>query len=142
MTTGTGIFATDAEGFTSALMNPSIIPANEKIGNILADGTAASEKLDVLQEYAPDGDHIRNEIIIPKNSSLLTPEYDKGTGKISFLDRSLMQIAEYSETGYTAIDVLNLQRAKHGLEAIPLSDFSPELQAVHTAVKDLSLIHI
>lgn len=136
LTTGTGIFATDAEGFTSALMNPSIIPANEKIGNILADGTAASEKLDVLQEYAPDGDHIRNEIIIPKNSSLLTPEYDKGTGKISFLDRSLMQIAEYSETGYTAIDVLNLQRAKHGLEAIPLSDFSPELQAVHTAVKD------
>ena len=131
-----GIFATDAEGFVSQLMNPVVLAQNEQIGSILADGTAARNKLDVLQQYAPDGDHIRNEIIIPKNSTLLTPKYDEGTNKISQLPRSLMQIAEFSETGYTAIDVLNLQRAKHGLDSIPLSDFSPELQALHTAVKD------
>ena len=135
-TAGQGIFATDAEGFTSQLMNPVVLSKDEQIGSILADGTAARNKLDVLQQYAPDGDHIRNEIIIPKNSTLLTPKYDEGTNKISQLPRSLMQIAEFSETGYTAIDVLNLQRAKHGLDPIPLSDFSPELQALHTAVKD------
>ena len=135
-TAGQGIFATDAEGFTSQLMNPVVLSKDEQIGSILADGTAATNKLDVLQQYAPNGDHIRNEIIIPKNSTLLTPKYDEGTNKISQLPRSLMQIAEFSETGYTAIDVLNLQRAKHGLDPIPLSDFSPELQALHTAVKD------
>jgi DNA-directed RNA polymerase subunit F len=135
-TAGQGIFATDAEGFTSQLMNPVVLAKNEQIGSILADGTAARNKLDVLQQYAPDGDHIRNEIIIPKNSTLLTPKYDEGTNKISKLPRALMQIAEFSETGYTAIDVLNLQRLKHGEDEIPLSDFSPELQALHTAVKD------
>ena len=132
---GTGIFARDGEKFTDIRLQPPTIEDGQSIEDTITAGTIVTNKLDILQASGKQEDFIATKILIPAGSKLLEPEVG-ADGIIRELPNSLFEIAEYSETGYTAIDVLNLQRKVNELEPYKLSEFSPELQALHNNVKE------
>ena len=132
---GTGIFARDGEKFTDIRMQPPTIAGGQDIETQLLEGAIVTNKLDILQASGKQEDFLATKVLIPAGSKLLEPEVGED-GVIRKLPNALFEIAEYSETGYTAIDVLNLQRKINKLEPYKLSEFSPELQALHNKVKN------
>ena len=132
---GTGIFARDGEKFTDIRMQPPTIAGGQDIETLIQEGAVVTAKLDILQGSGKQEDFLATKVLIPAGSKLLEPDVGED-GVIRKLPNALFEIAEYSETGYTAIDVLNLQRKVNKLEPYKLSEFSPELQALHTKVKN------
>ena len=132
---GTGIFARDGEKFTDIRMQPPTIAGGQDIETLIQEGAVVTAKLDILQGSGKQEDFLATKVLIPAGSKLLEPDVGED-GVIRKLPNALFEIAEYSETGYTAIDVLNLQRKLNNLEPYKLSEFSIELQALHNNVKE------
>ena len=132
---GTGMFQTDGEHFTNEKMLPPNIKESHKIKAQIREGETTTAMVDIFQSSDKPDDIFRNVKLFEKDSKLINLEKGKD-GVIRDIPNSLLQVVEYSETGYTAIDAINLQRRLHGLEEYELTDFSPELQALHTSVKE------
>ena len=132
---GTGMFQTDGEHFTNEKMLPPNIKESHKIKSQIREGETITAMVDIFQSSDKPDDIFRNVKLFEKDSKLINLEKGKD-GIIRDIPNSLLQVVEYSETGYTAIDAINLQRRLHGLEEYELTDFSPELQALHTSVKE------
>lgn len=132
---GTGMFETDGEHFTNEKMLPPNIKESHKIKAQIREGETTTAMIDIFQSSDKPDDILRNVKLFEKDSKLINLEKGKD-GIIRNIPNSMLQVVEYSETGYTAIDAINLQRRLHDLEEYELTDFSPELQALHTSVKE------
>lgn len=132
---GTGIFIRDGDKFIHPNLQPNYIDEARKVERQILDGSIVTNKLDILQANGAPEDFLRNTILFEKDSALINLEKGED-GLIRFIPNAMFEVAEYSETGYTAIDIINMQRKLHGEEEYKLTDFSPELQALHTGVKD------
>tara|TARA_R100001463_G_scaffold23800_1_gene56879 strand:+ start:4683 stop:7991 length:3309 start_codon:yes stop_codon:yes gene_type:complete len=132
---GTGIFVRDGEKFLDSAMNPAVIADTDTIEAQITEGAKVTNKLDILQSNGLSEDHLKNTILVPEDSNIINLEKGED-GIIRFIPNTALEIVEYSETGYTAIDFINMQRKLHKLDEYKLEDFSPELQLLHTGVKE------
>ena len=132
---GTGMFETDGEHFTDQRMLPVNIKESHKITSQVAEGEKVTAMIDIFQASDKPEDILRDVKLFEKDSKFINLEKGKD-GIIQKIPNSMLQIVEYSETGYTAIDAINMQRRLHDLEEYKLTDFSPELQLLHTSVKE------
>lgn len=132
---GTGMFVRDGEKFLDPRMNPVVIADTDTIEAQITEGAKVTNKLDILQSNGLSEDHLKDTILVSENSKLINLEKGED-GIIRFIPNTVLEIVEYSETGYTAIDFINMQRKLNGLDEYKLEDFSPELQALHTGVKE------
>jgi len=131
----TGIFATDGTNFTDPRMLPVPVAKSHMIDSVIREGEEITARINILQQYDAPEDIFKDTILFEKDSVLINPKVGED-GIIRNFDRSLLQIIENSETGYSPIDAINLQRRLHGLDEFELTDFSPEIQALHTSVKE------
>ena len=135
LSAGTGMFVRDGEKFLDPRMNPVVIADTDTIEAQITEGAKVTNKLDILQSNGLSEDHLKDTILVSEDSKLINLEKGED-GIIRFIPNTVLEIVEYSETGYTAIDFINMQRKLNGLDEYKLEDFSPELQLLHTGVKE------